>query len=119
MKWNGMDVSEKIKPTTPNPMTERRMKLFSGIEKQLNHFGDGDVKGSKWYWLEDDGCYYFEVKYGGRRLEFGKKGSSIRCIDDGEVITNLNHILVMVKNGDFDNQLSAISKAITQNFKKR
>lgn len=59
-----LKLTKNRKPVGGNVTTQRRMKLINNIERQLHSFTDNTVKVNKWYWLGEDGCYYFEVKYG-------------------------------------------------------
>ena len=119
MEMNGMKLTDNRKPMVINPITERRMKLSVAIDNQLNHLVGDDVKGGKWYWLSEDGCIYVEIRYGKTPLELKKGMYSIQCLDESELITNLNTIKAMVFDGKFDNQLASISKSIRSNFVKK
>lgn len=119
MEMNGMKLTDNRKPTVINPITERRMKLVNAIDNQLNHLIGDEIKGGKWYWLGEDGCIYVEIRYGKNPLELKKGLFSIQCLDESELITNLNTIKSMVKDGKFDNQLASISKSIRSNFTKK
>jgi len=107
------------KPTKSNPVTQRRMKLVTNIERQLQSFTDDEVKVNKWWWMEEDGCYYFEVRYGKKPIELQKGMYSVQCLDESELVTNLATIQRMVKQGDFDSQLETMSKSIRSNFSKK
>ena len=99
------------KPTKSNPVTQRRMKLVTNIKGNCNP-SLTMIKVNKWWWMEEDGCYYFEVRYGKKPIELQKGMYSVQCLDESKLVANLATIQRMVKQGDFDSQLETMSKSI-------
>jgi hypothetical protein len=114
-----LKLSNNRKPAGGNVTTQRRMKLIANIERQLHSFTDDSIKVNKWYWLEEDGCYYFEIHYGKFTIELDKGMYSVQCLDESELVTNFVTIQNMVKEGKFDSQLEQLSKNIRSNFVKK
>ena len=114
-----LKLTKNRKPIGGNVTTHRRMKLINNIEKQLHSFTDDTIKVNKWYWLGEDGCYYFEVKYGKQPIELEKGMFSVQCLDESELVTNFVTIQNMIKDGQFDTQLDTLSKTIRNNFMKK
>ena len=122
-----------LKKTPLNKVISRRMKLLNNINKQLKYSiilldgGDDRIeneynrKVNLWFFLDESGKYFLEVKYGKEVLELGgmkSKKYSIICEDMLEVNKNLGIVRDSVMKGEFDKVLEVVSKNIRSKFKR-
>jgi hypothetical protein len=121
-----------LKKTPLNKTISRRMKLLNNLNKQLKYSiilldgGDNRIenefnrKVSLWFFLEESGKYFLEIKYGKEVLNLGDKTKkySIICNDMMEVNKNLGIVKDSVMKGEFDRVLEDVSKNIRSKFKK-
>jgi hypothetical protein len=110
------------KPKDFNPVVMRRNRLLQAIRKQIVlwlKFKAGERTNRLWFWFNEDGQIFLQIKYGKTPLELGKGKYAIQCNTIDEVGTNLGIAESLVIKGEFDHLLTAISKEIRAKFKKR
>ena len=118
------------KPTSRNPVTYRRTTLLRGIDKQMMIVKDmmegisvvrDDITNRKrptWFWLDESGKYFLNIKHGKSPIELEKGKFSIVCNDLEHVFDMLELIRDLVQRGELDSQLEKSSQQIRKNFNK-
>lgn len=110
-----------IKPKTLNPVVQRRSRLLKSIRKQqsiLEAYKVGEKTQRMWFWVNEDGKIYLQIKYGKLTLELSKGKYAIQCDSLDDVSKNLSIIEGLVNKGEFDNLLTGMSKEIRSKFSK-
>ena len=116
---NIFTLTPKKKPSKTNPILFRRNKLLSGINKQIQNIHDlkrGLKVRNVWFFNDENNKFYLIVKYGKYELELSKNKYSIMCENIDQVLDNLEKLKELVSSGQFDTNLSEMSKSIRQNF---
>ena len=109
------------KPKNVNPVVQRRMRLLKSIQRQrvlLESYKAGEKTNRTWFWLNEDGNIYLQIRYGKVVLELSKGKYAILCNSIDDVASNLTIIENLVNKGEFDTLLSSASKVIRQKFTK-
>ena len=109
------------KPKTMNPVVQRRARLLKSIRRQqalvlANKAGEKTHR--TWFWMNEDGKTYLQIKYGKLALELGKGKFAIQCQSLEDVSANLLIVETLVNKGEFDALLTAVSKEIRSKFGK-
>jgi hypothetical protein len=110
-----------IKPKTINPVVQRRTRLLKSIRRQqalVESYKTGEKTHRTWFWMNEDGKIYLQIKYGKIALELSKGKFSIQCSSLDDVTSNLTIVETLVNKGEFDAMLTAISKDIRSKFSK-
>lgn len=109
------------KPKSFNPVIMRRNRLLQSIRKQqglLEKFKTGERTSRLWFWFNEDGQIFLQIKYGKTALDLGKGKYSIQCHTIDDVGSNLGIVEALVSKGYFDDILTATSKRIRAKFKR-
>lgn len=109
------------KPKNVNPVVQRRMRLLKSIHRQqtlVEAYKSGEKTHRVWFWMNEDGKIYLQIKYGKVSLELSKGKFSILCNSLDDVTKNLVIVETLVNKGEFDAILTAASKEIRSKFTK-
>lgn len=109
------------KPKTINPVVQRRSRLLKSIRRQqalVEAYKSGEKTFRTWFWMNEDGKIYLQIKYGKIALELGKGKFAIQCNSLDDVVSNLGIVETLVNKGEFDAMLTSISKEIRSKFAK-
>lgn len=109
------------KPKTINPVVQRRSRLLKSIRRQqalVAAYKAGEKTDRTWFWMNEDGKIYLQIKYGKSPLELGKGKYAIQCSSLDDVLNNLSIVETLVHKGEFDGMLTGISKEIRAKFSK-
>ena len=109
------------KPKIINPVVQRRSRLLKSIRRQqslIEAYKSGEKTFRTWFWMNDDGKIYLQIKYGKMALELGKGKFAIQCNSLDDVVSNLGIVETLVNKGEFDAMLTTISKDIRSKFAK-
>ena len=107
------------KPITINPIVQRRSRLLKSIRRQqslVQSYKAGEKTHRTWFWMNEDGKIYLQIKYGKLPLELGKGKFAIQCSSLDDVSNNLGIVETLVNKGEFDAMLTTISKEIRTKF---
>jgi len=113
-----VDVTERPKP---HSMAVKRQRLIEGLTKQaaeVARFAAGHWSPRMWFWADDSGKFYLEVRYAKKPLPIGDGKSAILCQSLEDVAAKIDQLKTMVRSGDLDQQIEAASEAIRTRFKK-
>jgi len=95
--------------------------LLKSIRRQqalVETYKSGEKTFRTWFWMNEDGKIYLQIKYGKVALELGKGKYAIQCNSVDDVASNLLIVETLVNKGEFDAMLSTISKEIRSKFTK-
>lgn len=109
------------KPKTINPVVQRRSRLLKSIRRQqslVDSYKAGEKTHRTWFWMNEDGKIYLQVKYGKLPLELSKGKFAIQCSSLEDVSKNLSIVETLVNKGEFDAMLTTVSKEIRSKFSK-
>ena len=109
------------KPKIINPVVQRRSRLLKSVRRQqslIEAYKSGEKTFRTWFWMNDDGKIYLQIKYGKMALELGKGKFAIQCNSLDDVVSNLGIVETLVNKGEFDAMLTTISKDIRSKFAK-
>ena len=121
-----------------SPVMQRRQKLLAKIDEQIEMAqaaANGTVftstkfknvvnaegvteykqvakKVRAWYWKNDAGKWNLVVRYGARIIELSKGKNSIELLSEAEVIPTLELLKTIISNGELDDAITAVSKAV-------
>jgi hypothetical protein len=113
-----IDVSERPRQ---NSLANKRQRLLDGLNKQsteIEHFATGHWSPRMWFWADDSGKYYLEVRYAKKPLPISEGKSAILCQSLEDVAEKIGQLKAMVRAGELDQQIEAASEAIRSRFKK-
>jgi hypothetical protein len=65
-----------------------------------------------WYWKNDAGKWNLVVRYGARIIELSKGKNSIELLSEADVIPTLELLKTIISNGELDDAITAVSKAV-------
>lgn len=109
------------KPKSLNPAVLRRTRLLKSIRRQqvlVQSYKAGEKTQRTWFWMNEDGKIYLQIKYGKLPLELSKGKFAIQCASLDDVSNNLQIVETLVNKGEFDLMLTTISKEIRSKFNK-
>ena len=109
------------KPKSMNPVVQRRTRLLKSLRRQqtlLQAYKNGEKTNRAWFWMNEDGKIYLQIKYGKLPLELSKGKFAIQCSSLEDVSSNLTIVETLVNKGEFDPMLTTISKEIRTKFQK-
>ena len=109
------------KPKNMNPVVQRRMRLLKAIHRQqalLESYKAGEKTNRTWFWMNEDGNIYLQIRYGKVILELSKGKYAILCNSLDDVGSNLTIVETLVNKGEFDALLTVASKTIREKFSK-
>ena len=113
-----VDVPERPKA---NSIAVKRQRLIEGLTKQaaeVKRFEQGHWTPRNWFWADDSGKFYLEVRYAKKPLPIGDGKSAILCQSLEDVAAKIDQLKTMIRSGDLDQQIEAASEAIRTRFKK-
>ena len=109
------------KPKSINPVVQRRARLLKSIRRQqslVELYKQGEKTHRTWFWMNEDGKIYLQIKYGKLALELGKGKFAIQCASVDDVASNLGIVESLVNKGEFDAMLGNMSKELRSKFGK-
>ena len=109
------------KPKTLNPVVQRRTRLLKSIRRQqtmVKSYKAGEKTQRTWFWMNEEGKIYLQIKYGKLSLELSKGKFAIQCGSLDDVASNLQIVETLVNKGEFDAMLTSVSKEIRSKFDK-
>ena len=109
------------KPEQTNPIIQRREKLLSSINRQIEsikRYKQGEKVRGLWFWIDDTGTMFLPIKYGKTVLELDKGKFSIECSTIDEVEDSLDTVKSLTRKGSFDDILKTTSGILRSNFLK-
>jgi hypothetical protein len=121
-----------------SPVMQRRQKLLAKIDEQIEmaqaaangtefkptkfknvvnaegvtEYKQVAKKVRAWYWKNDAGKWNLVVRYGARIIELSKGKNSIELLSEAEVIPTLELLKTIISNGELDDAITAVSKAV-------
>ena len=109
------------KPKTLNPVVQRRTRLLKSIRRQqtmVQSYKAGEKTQRTWFWMNEEGKIYLQIKYGKLSLELSKGKFAIQFGSLDDVSSNLQIVETLVNKGEFDVMLTSVSKEIRSKFDK-
>ncbi len=109
------------KPKTLNPVVQRRTRLLKSLRRQqtmVQSYKAGEKTQRTWFWMNEEGKIYLQIKYGKLSLELSKGKFAIQCGSLDDVASNLQIVETLVNKGEFDVMLTSVSKEIRSKFDK-
>ena len=109
------------KPKTLNPVVQRRTRLLKSLRRQqtmVQSYKAGEKTQRTWFWMNEEGKIYLQIKYGKLPLELSKGKFAIQCGSLDDVASNLQIVETLVNKGEFDVMLTSVSKEIRSKFDK-
>ena len=109
------------KPKEINPVVQRRNRLINSIRRQkslVDAYKAGESTKRTWFWINEDGKIFLQIKYGKTAIELAKDKFSIQCSSLDDVNSNISIVETLVAKGEFDVILGNISKEIRSKFRK-
>jgi hypothetical protein len=113
-----VDVTERPKQ---NSVAVKRQRLIEGLAKQsaeVARCAAGHWSPRMWFWADDSGKFYLEVRYAKKPLPISDGKSAILCQSLEDVAAKIEQLKAMVKAGELDQQIETASEAIRGRFKK-
>ena len=113
-----VDVPERPKA---NSIAVKRQRLIEGLTKQaaeVKRFEQGQWTPRNWFWVDDSGKFYLEVRYAKKPLVISEGKSAILCQSLEDVAAKIEQLKAIVQIGGLDPQIEAASGAIRSRFKK-
>jgi hypothetical protein len=108
------------KPTANTPILQRRSKLISNLDQQINKirlYKDGRRVSREAFWIGEAGAIFFQLRYGKQPLELQKGKSTLRCASFDELETQIEEIKKLAFAGDLDDALALCATQVRSNFK--
>jgi hypothetical protein len=113
-----VEVTERPKQ---NSMAVKRQRLIEGLTKQsaeVARFAAGHWSPRMWFWGDESGKFYLEVRYAKKPLPISDGKSAILCQSLEDVAEKIEHLKSMIRAGELDQQIELASEAIRTRFKK-
>jgi hypothetical protein len=113
-----VDVTERPKQ---NSVAVKRQRLIEGLAKQsaeVARFAAGQWSPRMWFWGDESGKFYLEVRYAKKPLPISDGKSAILCQSLEDVAAKIEQLKAMVKAGKLDQQIETASEAIRGRFTK-
>jgi hypothetical protein len=113
-----VDVTERPKQ---NSIAIKRQRLIEGLTKQsaeVARFAAGHWSPRMWFWADDSGKFYLEVRYAKKPLPISEGKSAILCQSLEDIAAKIEQLKAMVRAGELDQQIETASDAIRGRFKK-
>jgi hypothetical protein len=113
-----VDVTECPKQ---NSIAVKRQRLIEGLAKQsaeVARFAAGHWSPRMWFWEDESGKFYLEVRYAKKPLPISDGKSAILCQSLEDVAATIDQLKAIVKVGGLDPQIEAASGAVRSRFKK-
>jgi hypothetical protein len=113
-----VEVTERPKQ---NSMAIKRQRLIEGLAKQsaeVARFAAGQWSPRMWFWADESGKFYLEVRYAKKPLPISEGKSAILCQSFEDIAAKIDQLKAMVRAGELDQQIETASEAIRGRFKK-
>jgi hypothetical protein len=113
-----VDVPERPKQ---NSIAMKRQRLIEGLTKQaveVARCAEGRWSPRMWFWADESGKFYLEVRYAKKPLPISEGKSTILCQSLEDVAAKIDQLKAMVRAGELDQQIETASEAIRGRFKK-
>ena len=113
-----VDVTERPKQ---NSMAVKRQRLIEGLTKQaaeVARFAEGRWSPRMWFWGDESGKFYLEVRYAKKPRPISEGKSAILCQSLEDIAAKIEQLKAMVRAGELDQQIETASDAIRGRFKK-
>jgi hypothetical protein len=113
-----VDVKERPKQ---NSMAIKRQRLIEGLTKQaveVARCAEGRWSPRMWFWADESGKFYLEVRYAKKPLPISEGKSTILRQSLEDVAAKIDQLKAMVRAGELDQQIETASEAIRGRFKK-
>jgi hypothetical protein len=113
-----VNVTERPKQ---NSVAVKRQRLIEGLAKQsaeVARFAAGHWSPRMWFWGDESGKFYLEVRYAKKPLPISDGKSAILCQSLEDVEAKIDQLKAMVRSGELDQQIETASEAIRGRFKK-
>jgi hypothetical protein len=113
-----VDVPERPKA---NSAAIKRQRLIEGLTKQsaeVARFAAGHWSPRMWFWVDESGKFYLEVRYAKKPLPISGGKSAILCQSLEDVAAKIDQLKAMVRAGELDQQIETASEAIRGRFTK-
>jgi hypothetical protein len=113
-----VEVTERPKQ---NSVAVKRQRLIEGLTKQaaeVARFAAGHWSPRMWFWADESGKFYLEVRYAKKPLPISEGKSTILCQSLEDVATKIDQLKAMVRAGELDQQIETASEAIRGRFTK-
>jgi hypothetical protein len=113
-----VDVTERPKQ---NSVAVQRQRLIEGLAKQsaeVARFAAGQWSPRMWFWGDESGKFYLEVRYAKKPLPISDGKSAILCQSLEDVAAKIEQLKAMVTAGKLDQQIETASEAIRSRFRK-
>jgi hypothetical protein len=113
-----VDVPERPKQ---NSIAMKRQRLIEGLTKQaveVARCAEGRWSPRMWFWADESGKFYLEVRYAKKPLPISEGKSTILCQSLEDVAAKIDQLKAMVRAGELDQQIETASEAIRGRFTK-
>ncbi len=74
---------------------------------------------TRWWWLGDNGSYFFSLRYGGKAIEIKPKKTAIEVADEAGLVEVIKALQEAIKAGELDGPLKKATEARRAQFQKR
>jgi hypothetical protein len=111
-----VDVIERPKQ---NSIAIKRQRLIEGLTKQsaeVARFAAGHWSPRMWFWGDDSGKFYLELRYAKKPLIISDGKSAILCQSLDDVAAKIDQLKTMINAGELDDQIENASAAIRNRF---
>jgi hypothetical protein len=108
------------KPTANTPVLQRRNRLMSNLDQQINKIGsfqEGKRISREQFWVDAGGAIYFQLRYGKQPLELQKGKSTLKAPTFDDLVAQLDEVKIMTMAGGLDEALAACANSVRANFK--
>lgn len=142
---NTLKLVAATKPTTVNPVMQRRTKMLAKLAEQIKlaeAMADGrnymaervrrvkdaatgevrDVASSKrvkpWFWTAENGKVCIAVKYGSKKIELSKGKTAVEVGAAKDLAAALATLQKAVEAGELDAQIEVVGAAVRKGFRR-
>lgn len=114
-------LTDTVERPKPHSISYRRQRLIDGLIKQteeMDRYIAGRWSPRMWFWPDERGKFYLEVRYAKKPLTIADGKSVIVCESIDDVGKRIEQLVALVRAGQFDTQIEATATAIRTRFKK-
>ena len=115
-------LTDTVERPKPQSIAYKRQRLIDGLIKQtdeMDRYVAGRWSSRMWFWPDEGGKFYLEVRYAKKPLTIAEGKSVIVCDSIDDVGKRIEQLVALVRTGQFDQQIEATATAIRTRFKKR
>lgn len=115
-----LEFADGVKRPSAQSITCKRQRVIDGLSKQLSEiarFSAGHWSPRMWFWTDESGRFYLELRYAKKPLPISEDKSAIICKSIDDVADKIEQLKLMVSAGKLDQQIEAASSAIRSRFK--